>query len=334
MSDNPSAPTTEPTIEPTAPVNGEPLTPQPEPGQGSGAVPPEPSPEPVQGAEPVTAEPPEGGEEEEGIASFADLTEFVQGTLEDGQQLGEDWLDGLSVQVKVNGESVEATFKDLVDGFQMREASERRLTEAKAKAKEITEAATEKAQALDAQFTVAANLIKNAESFLNDDIANIDWQKLRTDDPAEYAAKRDDMKERRQRVEAMKAETLKAYQDTQEKVREEAQKQLQDRLPGEHKALLQKVPEWSDVEKRKKGASKAYQYLINEGFTEQEAALLDSDHRLLVLAHKARLHDDGKARSAAMKKKVVKVPKVIKPGAKHSGKRADKPKSPEEILYG
>lgn len=333
MSDNPAAPTTEPTIEPAAPINGEPLPPQSEPGQGNGAIPPEPSLEPVQGAEPPAPEPPEGGEEEEGISSFSDLTEFVQGTLGEDQQLGDDWLDGLKVQVKVNGEPIDATFKDLVDGFQMREASERRLTEAKARAKEITEGAAQKAQALDAQFATAAELIKGAEAFLTDDIANANLAELRDKDPAEYAAKHADFTKRREQIDALKNKAVEEYQKGVGQQQQAAQQHRAELRQKEEAALITKLPDWRDEGAAKSEKKQLVQYLITEGFSEQDV-MNTIDHRLILMARKAMLYDKGKSRSEAMKKRVVKVPKVIKPGAKKSEKRAQKPNDPASILYG
>lgn len=331
MSDFPAAPTTEPTTEPTAPINGEPLPPQPEPSNG--AIPPEPSPEPGEGAEPVSAQPPEGGGEEEGIASFADLREFVQSTLEEGQELGEDWLNGLKVPVKVNGEAVDATFKDLVDGFQMREASERRLAEAKAKAKEITESVSEQAAAVDAQFATAAELIKNAEAFLTDDIANANLAELREKDPAEYAAKHADFTKRRERIEFIKREAVDAYQKGVAQQQRVAQQKREELRQVEQARLLESLPDWKDEAKAKSEKKELVQYLLSEGFEEQDI-MSAIDHRLIMMARKAMLYDKGKSRSEAMKKKVAKVPKVIKPGAKQPGKKPERPTDPASILYG
>lgn len=246
------------------------------------------------------------GAEERPIQTLSELIEHYE--------WDQDWLNEIKVPVKVNGESGEATLKDLVDGYQMSEAAEKRLSEAKTKAKEIQEEASKKAAELDQQFSVAAKLIERAEEMVNDDVSSVDWAKLRQEDPAEYAAKKDEIKERRERIQELKQEAITQYQEGLEKQKTESQAQLQQRLEAEQAALLEKLPEWQDADKAKAGKAKLAEYLLGQGFA-REDVLGASDHRLILLAEKARRWDEIKSSSDVARKKVAKVPKVMKPGA-------------------
>src|SRR5690606_8155953 len=72
-------------------------------------------------------EKPEG--ETEAITSSS-LQELIE-----ANEWDPEWVNALKVSVKVDGKPGEATVKDLVDSYQMRQAAEHRLEEAKAKAK-------------------------------------------------------------------------------------------------------------------------------------------------------------------------------------------------------
>lgn len=272
-------------------------------GEREPLVPAEGTPE----GEQVTTEPPEepGEAEEQEISSFSELIQHYE--------LDPEWANTLRVAVKVDGEAAEATLKDLVDGYQMRQAAEKRLEEAKSKAKTITEESAKKAVELDVQFSVAAKLIERAEGLLQDDTSGVDWAKLRQNDPAEYAAKREEIKERRERIQAMKQEAVESYQTGIATQKQESEAALQQRLQAESAKLLEALPDWQDVDKAKAGKAKLAEYLLGQGFA-REDVLGASDHRLILMAEKARLYDAMKSSSDAAKKKVARVPKVMKPG--------------------
>jgi len=253
-----------------------------------------------------SAEADESGEDEaEPIASFEELIEH--------QEWDPEWAKSLKVPVKVDGEEAEATIDDLVSNYQMNTAAEKRLEEAKSKAKSITEEAAERSKAVEERFATAAKLIENAEKLIDEDSERINWAQLREDDPAEYSAKKTEVAERRERIERMKREAAEEYrssiQQYQEKTREERQQMLQK----EQEALVQAIPEFADEKKAAAEKKQIAEYLMNQGFSEQDV-MGASDHRLIVLARKAMLHDSGQQKVDAARKKVAKVPKVVKPG--------------------
>lgn len=273
---------------------------------------------------------------EEGISSLTDLADYVAGTLAEGESLPENWLEGLTVPVQVNRQEQQVPLKDLIDGFQMRDAAERGLAVAKARAKELTDGAAQKVAALDEQFAVAAKLIQSAEQYLDDDVGNIDWAKLRREDPAEYAAKRDDIAERRAKLQALKDEAVDGYRQGQEKLRQVDPKVLEERVAKVEAYIVEKLPDWSDAKTAEKGTAELTAYLAGDGFTpEQIRSGAVQNPCLLVYAEKARRYDALMSKSDAMKKKIVKVPKVLKPG----GKKAQEAPAADfddaaKVLYG
>lgn len=248
----------------------------------------------------------EPDEREEGtISSLAELIQHLEADPE--------WVDGLKVPVKVNGKPAETTMKDLIASYQMNAAAEDRLEDAKSKAKALTQELTQKSEAIQSHFAISAKLIERAESLLTSDIKAMDLSALRRDDPGEYAAKVADVDRRRREIDSLKNETLSSYQKTQEATSHLMQAEHQKFLLQEQGALLEALPEWANPEKAQAEKVRMVQYLTGQGFTEQDV-MGASDHRLVLLAHKAMLYDAGMSSADAAKKKVAKIPRILKPG--------------------
>ncbi len=257
----------------------------------------------------------EGESEEEVIQSWNELVE--------AQGWDPEWASGLKVPVKIDGQDGEATFEDLVRSYQTQTAAEKRLEEAKAKSKQINEQVQQKADELNGSFQQVGALITRAESMLDSEMNGVDWQKLRVDDPSEYAAKKQEIAERREEIEKMKREAYQSYQQASQQQEQEAQQKRMEQLQVEQEALLQKLPDWKDPEKAQAEKTKLVGYLTTQGFDENDV-MGASDHRLIVLARKAMLYDESQGKSDAARKKVQKVPKVLKPGAPKSNEQQQK----------
>ena len=63
----------------------------------------------------------------------------------------------------------------------------------------------------------------------------------------------------------------------------------------------------------------------SQGFSEQDALGL-IDHRAILIARKAMLYDESQVKTKAMKKKLVKVPKILKSGTTKSQDQVDQEK--------
>lgn len=252
--------------------------------------------------------------EEVSISSLQELIEH--------NEWDPEWVNSLKVPVKVDGQSAEASLQDLVANYQMNQAAEKRLEEAKAKRESLTKELTEKQEAVQGQYAAAAKLVEQAEKMLDRDTSAIDWKRLREDDPAEYSAKKAEIAERRQELEQLKRNAAQEYRQAVDAERQKAEAEYQETLKAEQDALLEKIPEWRDQGKAAEEKSHLVKYLMSQGFTEQDV-MGAADHRLILLARKAMLHDRGQQRVDTARKKVAKVPKVLKPGA-------PKPKADQE----
>lgn len=224
-----------------------------------------------------------------------------------------EWFNSLRIPVKVDGSESEASLSDLVKSYQIQQAAEHRLEEAKTKAKTITQELTEKQESLNAQFSTVAELIINAESVLKKDFEDVDWKGLRQKDPAEFAALQRDFERREAEIQRIKNGASEQYQQYQAQQSEEVQARQQEYLRQEAELLTKAIPEWRDAEKAKTEKSQLAEYLMNQGFSKDDV-MAASDHRLIVLARKAMMFDTTATKNKVALKKVAKVPKVTKPG--------------------
>ena len=215
---------------------------------------------------------------------------------------------------KVDGQNVQTETGELLKNWQMMQAADKRLDEAKAKAQKANEESMQIVEAANLQLAAAGKLVETFESKLVDDEAAVDWKTLREEDPAEYSAKKQEFQERKNQIEALKAEAGQEYQQAVQQQQEVQQAQMQEHLVKEHEALISKLPEWKNEKVAAEEKGKLGAYLMDNGFSQEDVGNA-SDHRLIIMARKAMLYDQGQANTNAAAKKVVKVPKVMKPGA-------------------
>lgn len=243
-------------------------------------------------------------EEEQPIQSLPELAEHYE--------WDQEWLDTVTIPVKVNGEETSVSLKEMRDNYQMYTAADRRLEEAKAKAESQNHEIEQSRTKAQEQLAAAAGLIQELESELISESQSIDWNKLRQDDPAEFAAKRAEIQQRQEKLEGYKQKAVDEYRQTIQPT-----KPTEETLQEERTKLLQKIPEWKDAKVADREKARLVNTLKGVGYSEDDIKGA-SDHRLFVLARMAMLGESTKEKVNAAKKKVRKVPKVTPPGAKRA----------------
>jgi len=265
--------------------------------------------EPVETLEVTPEETPEETietEEETPISSFSELVE--------NQGWDPEWANSLEIPVKVDGESSSATLSDLVRSYQTQEAADKRLTEAKEKAKSQNQALATKEQNLDALIGIAGSFLGKQQKALQEEYAALDKDSLRDTDPAEWSAKKQELQDRMTAFQGEVNQLASVHQQQAQQKEQETEQQRQERLQKEHQSLLEKLPEWADVEVQEKEQKQLHEYLSGLEMSPDSYAAIDSDHNLFLMVRKARLFDEMESKAEPAKKKLVKVPKVLKPG--------------------
>lgn len=314
----PSTVTTQPALEPA---------PDPAPVPETAAAQPTPAPEPM--PEPCAPEPTEGGEVEEVEASS--LSEVLEKL-----EIDQEWFNGLKVQAKVNGSAKEVSIREAIDSFEIQEAARDRLNEAKAKSEQAQAEIAAQGQALAQQAAIVGKVLESVEAQIKVDVDGTDWVKLRENDPGEYAARRDEVERRRNELEVMKRDAAADWQKLVDEQRGQALQKLKSEIwPQQAQALASAIPEWSDPTKQKAEQAELVSYLVDRfGYSpteliadpnrplEQPGVL---DHRLIVMARESMLYRRAQDKASVKTKRVIKVPKVMKPKAASEDPPSAKP---------
>jgi hypothetical protein len=270
----------------------------------------EPPQEPVEAAEAPTeaTEAPKADPEEQTLSTLSELAEHLE--------VDPAELYNLSVSVNQDGEALPVTLGELKDRFQSSDRLDKQAKEAQA-AREAFEAETTQArQKFEHDVRVAARLVDNLSTTLTQEYQSIDWQGLREEDPAGWAAKRQEFTERQAQIQSAQREVGEAAHRHQAEQQMLMQQQQAQTLETERAALLDAIPEWQMPDKAKSGMDDLRGYLRETGWTDGEIDSA-SDHRSIVLARKAMLYDREVKTANAEQKRVVRIGKrQIKPGAK------------------
>jgi hypothetical protein len=209
--------------------------------------------------------------------------------------------------IKVDGKDVEVTLDELQAGYSRQADYTRKsqvLAEQRRKADDEL-AATQQERQRYLQHLEQFNVESNKKL---DEFKNIDWTKLKEEDPTEYMLKRDQFRDIQDNQRIAKEESQKiSYKQQQEH-----EAQWQQELGRQQEIISQKLPDWSDPDKGPKLKQNIKSFAVKKGFTEQEVDSL-IDARSVDVLHKAMLYENL-LNSKISNKKVKVVPKVQKPG--------------------
>ena len=137
----------------------------------------------------------------------------------------------------------------------------------------------------------------------------IDWQRLIDENPQEYLKQTHLAQSRQAQLQQVYAEQQKLAAITQA----EAQQRHMSFLQQQQEELLAKLPDWRDEAKAKAEKTALREYLLSQGYKEQDVAAV-ADHKAVLMARKAMLYDQMIAKANAAAKKVASVPRIEKPG--------------------
>ena len=248
--------------------------------------------------------------EEEPIEASDDAPEEESEEPDESEEQEEDLL----YAVKVDGEEREVTLDELMNGYSRQSSftkksqalSEQRKefeTAQQQMAAEYQQIQTERQQYVDSLQQVIEGSTANLEQY-----QSVDWERLKVEDPLQWSISRQEFADAQNKILATKAEQGQAIQRAQA----EFQQQHQVTLQQEHDKMVEAMPEWAEPDKQQEIATGIRNYATSQGFQKEELDSL-SDHRSLLVLHKAMLHDQ--LQKADVKGKKLKgKPRVIRAG--------------------
>ena len=258
---------------------------------------------------------PEAQAEEEAYEAEPDVGE-------DTEDYSDDDLDEEPrvLRKNVNGEEIEVTEDELFNGYLRQRDYTRKTQELAEQRKQLEERVQQleaKDQEIEAERYQYAELLPKMRQQLEQQLqAEPDWDKLYEQNPIEATKLerqwRQAKEQREAQIKAVEEEQARLSQIQQRKL----QAQMQKHLEAEQARLMQLIPEWKDADKMQKEAPEIRDFLLNEGFSEQDVDGIQ--HAGLVkLARNAMLYERGKQRITEAKTgRKTEGPKQMKPGSR------------------
>jgi hypothetical protein len=241
------------------------------------------------------------------ISSIDDIAEYL------GVDVAE--LYGVEVPVEVNGERRDISLGEWKDAYREAETLKAEREALQAERVSIEAIKTEKTQELEAQIAQAAGLAQMEMNRLKAASEQINWDELREADPTEWVAKRQEIQERAAEIQRVGQQISEQYKQHQAQIEQEAATKHQEQLTRERDALLSALPAWQDQSVFERESAQMRDYLAANGFTPEEVGSI-SDHRMILIAEKARAFDEQSKQVETTRKRVVKVGKrLARPGS-------------------
>jgi len=282
--------------------------------------------------EPEAAEPAEAKEATEAPDDADAISVESLGELAEALGVEVSELYNLRIPVtSTDGERSDVSLGEWKDSYQAAQKSTKLQQELETRRAAFEQETAQATQQMQSRLKEVDALVNATEGQLLREYQGTDWDRLRADDPSEWAARRQDFIERQNAINAAKQRAHAEVQRLEREQTERVRKFRAEALQRERPALKDAVPEWKDETKAKAEQAQLFDYLVSSGFrTEDVSSIID--HRVVVLARKAMLWDKRSKEGQEATKKLVRVaPKrVLKPGAAQT--KADKQADAAAVL--
>ena len=217
--------------------------------------------------------------------------------------------------VTVNGEEQTIPLDELLKGYSRQSDYTKKTQEVSEQRKEVEtlksqyQAEMNQIQSERGHYVEALQALLDGSMGALDEFSNVNWEQLKQDDPIEFVTKKEEFREKQEKMQAVQRD----QQIAQQRQTEEYKKLHKEALDGEHSALAGKLPDWKDDQKRSKIKKQVREYALGQGFNEEEIKGL-VDHRSILVLLKASKYDNM-TNSDVKAKKLKNKPRVIRSGS-------------------
>ena len=246
-------------------------------------------------------------------------TEQVEETVDDEAEVQEDdsQEEEPSYVIKAAGEEKEVPLSELIKGYQLGADYTKKTTEV-AEQRKLVEA--ERGAIEEAKYArdSYAQRLQAIDNFLTSQMPQEDLQSLKENDPIGYAVKVAELSEKKEQLQAIRAEQARIAQEQQS----DYARAMSDRVQHEASKLAQVLPEFSDPAKGDNFRKEIRSYGKTLGFTEEELSQVYDSRHVLTL-HKAMMYDKLQKSKPAITKKVNEAPRMLRAGTSGGNKQSD-----------
>jgi len=249
---------------------------------------------------------PEAAEAAEEAPAYASLEEMLAAHKIDPQS-----VMGLHVTAKIDGKETQVPLADVLKSYQLEGHVNNKSIELSNQKAQFEQEQQAVRQAFQQQLQQNQQLGNLAMQMLNHDYQKIDWNNLRVNNPAEFAAQQAEFQQRQAGIHNYLAQI-------QQQTAVEAQQQqqtMQQQLAAENERLMSARPEWRDQQAFAKDREQIAQYARNAGFKDAELSQI-YDHRYMLILHDAARFRALQAATPQALKQVRQAPVMAKPGSR------------------
>lgn len=227
----------------------------------------------------------------------------------------EKFLQTIKSKVKVAGQEREVTLQEALNGYQM-ESDYRQKTMELAETRKAFEAEKEKQlNDVKARLSDAGQVAEFYETQLMGEYNSINWQQLRVENPAEYAALQQDYNQRYQQLQGAKQKIAYEQQRLSYEGQQKQTEAFNKLISEEKQKLASLIPEFQDEAKAKVLQSEMRAFLKSNGFKDEEVNQV-YDHRHVLMIRDAMKYRNLQNKNPQITNKVKEAPKLLKPGSK------------------
>jgi len=236
--------------------------------------------------------------------------------LDDEVDDREEEVDSPVYTVKVDGEEIEVPIDELLNGYS-RTQDYTRKTQKLAEERKAAMAEIDNVRQERAQYSQLLDVMR--QQIEGNQANQVDWDRLRSEDPIEYSVQWAEHQRQQERLQAVRAEQQRLAEIQQQ----EQLAQVEQTVQKERELLVQAIPEWSKAETAQSEKAGIRDFAKRVGFTEQEVASI-VDHRAVVMLRNAYLYDKLMSNKGQVKPVQKSASPVMRPG---SANTAPKPSS-------
>jgi hypothetical protein len=225
------------------------------------------------------------------------------------------------VTVKVDGKEIEIPLDEALKGYSRTQDYTRKTQQLAEERKQFESAREAELQALRAERTQYADVLPELKKVLASLTTEPDWKQRATEvSPQQFAEEVSQWRATQERIKALDAETQRLSAQQQKEQAEAFQATLQ----AEQKALTDALPELAEPEKARERWTAWKDYATKDlGFTDEQFNGV-TDHRVLLLVHKAMQFDRQQAKAPQIKNKIEQKLKATGPGTNQAPARPSK----------
>lgn len=265
----------------------------------------------------------EADSEETESQKFESIEELAEAT---GMTM-EEFMDSIKGKVKINGVEQEVTLSDLKNGYQMESDYRRKTADLSEQRKAFEKEREEITQELSQKYQEATQVTDFLEQQLMGEYNSIDWNSIRHENPAEFAALKQEYNERYQQIQELKSSAAEQLTQQRQAQLIKEQEAMSAMLAEQSQRLAEVIPEFGDPEKAKTLKAEMRDFLKQNGFEDVEIGQV-VDHRQVLLIRDAMAYRNLKSKGVEVKSKVKSAPRLQKPGKKQvtSGEKTQRDK--------